>query len=199
MNIGIDIDDTICYSTETFIAYAMKYCRESKRKIDFPLPRGLWLIKDTLNWSDDIEKLFFQTYYDHVLKTVEIKPLVKETLSQLKADGHKIFFVTARHHQSPHSQKITEKWLQKYQLPYDNLIFDCEDKAHGCHRHQIDVFIDDSPHNCLAVASKNIKTFVYDCEWNRNLTDDQVPRIYSWPHFYAEIIALAGAQSNNSK
>ena len=51
----------------------------------------------------------------------------------------------------------------------------------------IDIFIDDNITNCLNVAKTGIKTYIMDGLINCNFKDENIERIYSWPHLYQAI------------
>ena len=64
------------------------------------------------------------------------------------------------------------------------IIINSHNKLEIANEEKIDIFIDDSFKNCQMVADLGIKTFIMDTRTNRNLEDERLKRVYSWPHFY---------------
>lgn len=185
MIIGVDIDDTICNTTEVAIAMAFKYAAEKNLALPTKIDAGAYLIKDIFHWSEELSNDFWLKYHDHILALVTAKPLVQEVLLRLHRTGQQIKFITARHDNSEiyNSKTITESWLKTQNIYYDELICECQEKGEECRQQKVDIFIDDLPANCLVAAQAGIKTCVFDSVWNQNLDDPQITRIYSWTHF----------------
>ncbi|MDO5561917.1 MAG: hypothetical protein Q4G02_04085 [bacterium] len=185
MIIGIDIDDTICNTTEVAIAMAIRYVGEKNLKLPSKIDGSSFLIKDIFHWSDEVSDDFWLKYHDQILSLVTAKPLVQEVLLRLHRAGQQIKFITARHNNSEiyNSKTITESWLKTQNIYYDELICECQEKGEACLKQKVDVFIDDLPANCLMAAQAGIKTCVFDSVWNQNLADPRITRIYSWTHF----------------
>lgn len=51
----------------------------------------------------------------------------------------------------------------------------------------VDIFIDDKPLNCLAVANTGIKTFIFDNTYNQDFRDVRIKHIYTWIQFKNEV------------
>ena len=189
MNIGIDIDDTICKTGELLGAYALQF--ELER--GFVMPENFAFqhnVEQMFGWTQDDWLEFKDKYLDLVHLKVQPKPLAKEVIDELKNDGHTIKIITARYHETPNSERITRQWLKDQGINHDGLIFDCQEKEIGCRKESIDVFIDDNKENCLAVADAGIKTFIFDALWNQDFTDSRVKRVHVWPQFYQQIAKI---------
>lgn len=185
MIIGVDIDDTICNTTEVSIAMAFAYAKEKNLELAEEIDNHAFLTEDILPWSKEADQAFWLECHDRILSLVTAKPLVQEVLLRLHRAGHQIKFITARHADSEiyNSKTITEAWLKTQNIYYDELVCECQEKGEECRRQKIDVFIDDLPANCLAVAKTGIKTCVFDAMWNRELHENNIHRIYSWTQF----------------
>ena len=192
MRIGLDIDDTICYTNRVLMKYAYKYNEEHGNK---PL-----LKKDTNNfaevfgWNDDEVYSFYRTYYLDALKEIEPKENVKEVLTKLREDGNEIIFITVRNDREcggeGEAYRITTEWLNKYDIPYDELNLDIHDKATFCKEHNIDVFMDDSINTDRLVNNEGIKTFLAVNNFNNDFSDDEIINVYSMEDFYRKITEL---------
>ena len=84
-------------------------------------------------------------------------------------------------------EKLTEDWIYKNNIPCDKLIIDAENKLVVAEKENIDVFIDDSFVNCKMVADNKIKTFIMDTRVNKEFFDENIERVYSWPHLYMKL------------
>ena len=120
MKIGIDLDDTICRTTEKVHNLLEEYAKKGNKS---PI--------EIMN--DELEKeAFFKNYLEEIYKTVEIKRNVESVLRRLKNKGNKLYIITAR---SPLSstgqdiQKITNDWLEKNHILMDGLLMNCYGKS----------------------------------------------------------------------
>lgn len=175
MNIGIDIDDTLTNSFEYFIPFvaeyfgvSIKFCRENN--ISYcTLPE---------NWKKK-ELDFCKMYFDRVVETTPFKSDAAYAVNKLHELGHKIIIVTGRNdsmYTNPYS--TTQKELKNGGIVYDKLICTL-DKANACADEKIDILIDDSISNCMAVRKKGIISILFTSNWN-NKEQVSFPRAASW-------------------
>lgn len=155
MRIGIDLDDTICRTSEKIREYIDEY---AQKKNLIPL--------DIMN-DEDLKDDFFTQYLDAIYENVEIKRNVKNVLRRLKNKGNEIYIITARSQISPtHTdlEKITNDWFLKNSIQIDKLVMNCyaDDKATVCKDYQIDLMIDDDPYNYKKVTAANIPCLLFD-------------------------------------
>lgn len=192
MRIGIDIDDTIANTYEVQFNLAQNYAiNELKRDGKIQQLEDLkthFYIGRLHNWSKEEEINFFKKYYKNCLEDIQPKMFAKEVIEKLKQEGNEIYIVTARFSfQEVDAKVYSEKWLEKYQIPYDALIVDAQEKGKIAQENKIDIFIDDSYSNCEKIAQCGIKTYIMDSRVNRGIENKEIERIYSWPHFYQKV------------
>ena len=119
--------------------------------------------------------------YKKMIENVEVKDDVKNTLKTIKNNGNNIYLITARFKTDKFSAyDLTKIWLEKNEIPFDELIIDADDKAKICRSKKIDIFIDDSYKNCIQVANEGIKTYLMTTELNKNIDSGNIQRVYSW-------------------
>ena len=192
MRIGLDIDDTICNTNFILMKYAYKYNNENGNKE--LLKYNTNDFSKVLGWNNDEVNSFFRKYYLEALNEIEPKFNVKEVLSSLRDNRHEIIFITIRNDNEcggkNEAYRITEEWLKKFEIPYDELHVGISDKKDFCRKNNIDVFMDDSEKNCIAVSQLGIKTFIAINAFNQNFKDDSITNIYSMNEFYQEIQKL---------
>lgn len=182
LNIAIDIDDTIMNTFDYLMPCVAEYFNAD---IAYLKENNISYCNLPEEWQKD-EISFAQKYYDKVIEDTPPKADVTKYLSKIKQMGHSIFIITARNkdlYTDPY--QTTTKQLQKSQICYDKLI--CSfDKAKACIEEKIDLFIDDSPHNCMAVKNAGIPVLLFDSKHNQNAIDFE--RVYNWKDVYEYIV-----------
>lgn len=191
MRIGVDIDDTIADLYEVAFAYAQKYTIEElgrSAKIQDYTAKHHTYLNIMHGWSYEEEMNFWHQYYQEILMLEKPFTLAVETIKQLKMDGHEIVIVTARYPEDNFDvEAATLEWLKENDIVYDEIVLDASDKAKVAIEKKLDMFLDDSFQNCVAVASHGVQTFIMDTRVNKGLVDDKIERVYSWPDFYSKI------------
>lgn len=193
MRIGIDIDDTISDTYEVLFNYAQKYTvEELKKEINITPKKAYYdhnYTESIHGWNEEEAIGFWKKYYENMLKEVKPKTFAKTYIDKL-AKNNEIYLITARFEvESLDIRKLTEVWLKKYQIPYNKLIINANDKAKIARENGIELFIDDSFENCKGVSNEGIRTFLMDSKANASIdvSDEKFERVYSWPHLYQEI------------
>lgn len=120
-----------------------------------------------------------------------IDPGAATHLNGLRADGHRIVFLTARHApawQDRYDDRAvlrgTERWLDTWGFEVDELRLDQTKTGHG-----LDVLVDDAPHNIEAYQAAGESCVIYDAAYNRHLAG---PRVTSIEHFARHVRYLTG-------
>ena len=164
MRIGIDIDDTLTDVKDELYQAAKDYAKKLGNKIE-----EITDLEDKNNNGNKWQEVFHFNYQElkYFLKDIQEeitnKALPRENvvdvIKKLKEDGNEIIIITARDsefHDDPY--KYSKDWLDKNDIYYDKLVVNARDKQKTCIDEKIDLFIDDSKANCLAVASSGINT-----------------------------------------
>ena len=194
MNIGLDFDDVVVDTYDLFFAYAQKYTIEQLKKEPIIEDSGDLATSvypaALLGWTIEEAENFWKDYYKEILPNVRLKPFAKEIIERLRKEGHKIIIITSRAEFFEGEREITYKYIEKMDLKVDNLIFVQKGKKEIAKENNLDVFIDDNYKHCKTVSETGIKTYIMDLRANRNIVDDKIKRLYSWPHVYQEIQKL---------
>lgn len=168
MKIGIDIDDTICRTTEKVNELMEVFSKEENIE---PLM--------IMNY-EDIKEKFFDKYLEEIYSTVVVKRNAKDVLRRLKSKGNELYIITARSNEFFSKKvdvlKITSEWLKKNDIKVDGIFTDCygEEKARICRENDIDIIIDDDPYNYKMISSSGCKCLLFDDREKYNLDDDYV-------------------------
>ena len=191
MNIGIDIDDTISNTFETFLPYMQKFVEQDlNRKLDLNLSSrtDYYNIMEKYNLSEEEARTFWVSYYVEILESVKPKEAAVEVINLLKEKGNKIYLITARFDDGIVNVKaITEKWLEVNKINYDKLIINSHNKLEIAKQEKIDIFIDDSIRNCEMVSSGNIKAYMFSTQNNSYYENENIEKVVSWNELYEKI------------
>lgn len=187
MKIGMDIDDTICNTHAVLIKYAQKYSKENFGRNIVKYNSNNF--SEVLGCNYDEMGKFYRKYYTTALK--EIIPFygTKEILTKLKEEGHQVHFITVRNDREcdGSAYDITRKWLIKYQIPYDSLNVNINDKKTFCKDNNIDIFIDDSVSTCEKVFELGIRVYLSNAAFNIEYNNDKIIRVENMPDFLNKI------------
>jgi uncharacterized HAD superfamily protein len=186
MKIGIDIDYTLTNIDEMTIVYGQIFAREFLEKDNLIDPIG-YNIYEKFDWNDEQYRLFWKKYGEKMVN-VPPRPFSAEIIKKLKKEGHTIYILTSRNSidfKDPYD--FSKKWLDKYNILYDDLIVGLENKDEICEKLGIDIFVDDSIKYCSSVSNLGIKTYLFYNIYNRNMKNDKIEMVYSWIELYDKI------------
>lgn len=156
MRIGIDMDDTICRTTEIVHDRLAKYSEELNIN---PL--------DIMN-DEELKKNFFAIYAEDIYSNAEIKRNVKDVLNRLKHRGNEIYIITSRDDDFASSKttayEVTKKWLDNNGIEYDKIITSVyrETRAEIVKENKIDLMIDNDPYNFKMITGLGTNCILFD-------------------------------------
>lgn len=168
MRIGIDLDDTLCCTTEIVHDYLEKYSKKNKLN---PL--------DVMN-SEILKDNFFKECLEAIYTNVEVKTDARNVLKRLKNRGNELYIITARSNEflkgKPTVTKISEKWLEKNKIEVSAIITSAygEVKAEACKKFNIDLMIDDDPYNYRLINAQGTKCLLFDDRERYDLKNNYV-------------------------
>jgi len=201
MNIGIDIDGVLTDVRKFTIEEGLKYCEENKKgRLINP---DAYSSEDVFDWDAETDLDFWKK---NIFKYAETNPAidgVSNNIKKLKDEGHKLYIITARWLANEELKETTEiskeisekmrntvkKWLSKNNIEYDYIIFSGEDKSKHIIENNIDIMIEDSPHN-LEELSKITKMICMNWGYNKGIENENIYRCYNWDEIYAKILEL---------
>lgn len=164
MRIGIDIDDTICDTTDI----VHEKLEEYSKMIDLnPI--------DIMN-DEELRLNFFNIYLEDIYTNVIAKKSSVDVIRRLHSKGNEIYLITARTNGIYNVEDITRKWLDKNGFIYDKLIISCYGitKARACKAYDIDVMIDDDPYNYKQITGFGINCLLFDDKAKYELKNNYV-------------------------
>lgn len=154
MIIGIDIDNTVLKTYETANYYVNKYGESYSDNIK---------IKDYEHFKSLKLVGFYQDYLEKIQKEVKPFPGAVKALNVLKDKGFKLIFITARGSNFEHIidydyEDTTKTVFDKYQIPYDKIIYRCYPKGERAKLENVDLFIDDKEYNLDDLTKHGVKS-----------------------------------------
>ena len=196
MVIGIDIDDTTVVTVESMVKYGDKYDTEvlnrEAKKDNLGRIKDRYYMKALYGWTEEEKFAFFDMYYKNVLEECYPLPNASEIINRLKQEGNEIIFITARltNIKNCETENITKETFRKYNIPYDKLIMNVDDKLKFCKENDVEIFIEDSYETCKNLQENGIKAYLMTTKMNRNIVDDKIERVSSWDEVYEKITNL---------
>ena len=190
MNIGIDLDDVV-YDTSAEVEKEIEKAN-NPRLLDFKIQ----LMRGALSeMPSDVAQFLKDTIISYTSNAKPIKNAT-DTLKKLRDEGHIITIITAR------SDAIrdgvvdtTLKSLKKYGIDkgilYDKIIFEGANKGDVCEKEKIDLFVDDSPINCMHVRERGINVLAFKSGITADAIDQtDLPSVSSWDELYDKINSI---------
>ena len=190
MRIGIDIDGVLNNVGQFELDYGAKFYVENCGKhLENPLEDGSFNIFAA---TDDEDTRFWgKAIYDFV--KYPARDFAAEVISKLKNLGHEIYIVTARTSDLSYCdisqekmKKIVIKWLKKYKIYYDKIVWTGKEKLSYCKENKIDLMIEDNPKHIKNLV-KFCKVICFDAPYNHNINIENMTRCYSWYDIYDKI------------
>ena len=83
-------------------------------------------------------------------------------------------------------QDIVRYWFKANNLYYDELIFSTVNKLGNCRENNIDIMVEDSPHNIKQLA-EFLPVICFDTRYNRDCEGKNIIRCYSFYDIYEKI------------
>lgn len=163
MTIGIDIDDTFVQTNKK----ALELIARDR------LASGITYYENINDLSD-----FIHNYFKEIVQSAELFENAKEVLERLRADGHKIVFISSRAYQAgADTEEDTYEYLEKNDISYDAIYLRTPDKLEICLKENIDIFIDDKEKTLQPLSDRGIRCIKMLSHENKS---NQFENVVSW-------------------
>lgn len=131
MRIGIDIDDTLVDTSESFDKVIKKNNANFSKKY-----------KD--KWNEEEKNFIFNNYLEEFLKGARLQENAKEVTDYLVSFGHELIIITARSNRyCKDIEEYTKKFIKKENLKILEMYFGQNKKSDLAKKLKIDLMIDD--------------------------------------------------------
>lgn len=188
MIIGIDIDGVIIDDDTYRLDYMTKYCYENNLpNLDTP-----YAYETKCKWDEKILENYRKKYFFDYIKNAPIRNFASEIIKKLHNEGNKIIIITGRYKTQEDSEignqmrRDTVNWLHKNKVVYDKICYAHFPKTKEVQENSVDIMIEDSPEVILEV-SKIKPVLCFDNRYNRDLSCDNMVRVFSWYDIYRKI------------
>ncbi|HHV16675.1 MAG TPA: hypothetical protein GXX58_08930 [Gelria sp.] len=189
MKIGVDIDNTITYTTEIIMQYAAIYGQENGLNIVPDLNH--YYIEDVLGWDEEHAHKFLLSYLGDIYRNTKPKEQAVEVLRELKQE-HELVLITSRNLLFPRVKETTMGWLTNHGIDYDHLVLNTTDNMHFfdkldiCLQYDLDIMIEDH-YELAKQISTELPVILFDYPYNRHLASDNIIRVNNWNEIKAWI------------
>jgi len=172
MIIGLDLDDTITNSSDIFIKYAKEY--NDINNIIYNINTNEFNQKKAFGWNKEQQNEFSNLYLEKILLEATPKKNAVEVINKLYKNGNKIIIITARqNNENIDMYELTKKWLDKYNIKYNELIIESCNKRIDCIKNGVNLFVDVDIYNNLKIPLLMFST-------NYNKSYKYIERVNNW-------------------
>lgn len=192
MIIGLDIDDVI-FDTSKVMSEILGEIKDEElisRKLD--VMRG--------DVSIPVVAEFLKKHLVIAVKESRAKSGAAEVIHKLHEDGNKIILITARSEENfPGMMVANEKALRDAGIEYDKVVYDSADKIDACRENGVEIFVDDSPKNCMEVRRElGIPAIGFESDITReSLHEAGIPSVNSWKELEKKLLGKINEQDKN--
>ncbi|MBO6194976.1 MAG: hypothetical protein J6O56_01370 [Bacilli bacterium] len=166
MRIGIDIADTIIDVWPTIMKRANEF-NEKYIQNEITSEKWVYLPEHYYGWDSEQTKKFWDLYRENVTFSAPLNKYVYEALDEFKKIGIEIYFITAKTNEEyKNLENSIINLLGKYNLPYDKIIVQAENKGKICNDNDIVCLIDDSFDNCSKANFYDIDSILINKPYN---------------------------------
>lgn len=194
MKIGIDIDGVLTNIEQWELDYFSKYYLVEYNK-GISNPKGYGSYKIFEGTVDEDNLLWNKAIWEYIDEPP--RKFAPEVIKKLKNENNEIYIITNRSSDLSYvpeiskekMEEIVKKWLEKYDIVYDELIFSNSDKLDVCIENNIDVMIEDKPLNINKISTV-IPVICFNAGYNESCVGINIYRAYSWYDIYNKIMLL---------
>lgn len=174
MKLGIDIDGCLNNFQEAMATII-------KRDYGVVTPKNIYYMVEELNLSKEEFGKFWKKYNPELLDLMDIQPGSIENLKKLQGLGCNLNIITARDYSVA---TLTQEWLHKHQVPYDEIYFNGEKKHQVCNWQKINLMIEDNPEYAKALADSGVNVMLYSRPYNEDFKYEKVQIVNNWDEIY---------------
>lgn len=193
MRIGVDIDGVLNDVGQWHYSCGFKYCIENDIKRGFHPEK--YLIEEQFELSEEENYKFWKEYIFDLMVSIPTRPYAAKVLGLLKEMGHEIIILTARDNRFLTNQYentmnfYVEEWLNKNNIPYDEIIAGPGSKKEKCIQNKLNIMIEDKASNVIKISDV-IPVLCFDAPYNADVSKENVTRVYSWYQIYDYFLNL---------
>ncbi len=159
MKIAVDLDDTL--SVVDRVTQAQEYIR--RMGLPFKLTnKDAHAIVDVFDWELADVLQFVHMGGETVFTEAAPRKGAREALLAFREAGHSVTVLTARTTEwFSDPEKVSRNWLQKHNMPYDELVTGISQKGAWCLQRGYGALIDDSVETCLSAQAQGVNAILF--------------------------------------
>jgi len=121
----------------------------------------------------DLKDILDMFNHGDIFLNLEVAEGARETMERL-AEKHEVVLVTSR---PAGVEAHTRTWLKRNEIPFHRLVF-----ADGTKVNDIpyELFLEDQGNFACELAESGTFVLLFDAPWNRDVSHDNMDRVYSW-------------------
>jgi uncharacterized HAD superfamily protein len=179
--IGIDIDDVVVHFLQPFLDH-FNATKGTSFEVKDLQHYYLWKTPLYDTKEDNVKEIndFLNSKKFHDLPVVED---VEDTLKEL-SKRYDLYFITARAEETKERTKVfLEKVFQgvDFQIIHSGDIHGGKTKAEICNELGIGIMVEDAPEYALDCAKNNVKVFLIDKHWNKDVEEHgHIVKVKNW-------------------
>ena len=187
MRIGVDIDGVLNDIGQWHYSCGYKFCIENH--IDRGFNPYKYMMEEQFGLTDEENYKFWKEYIFDLMVSIPTRPYAANVLHLLIEMGHEIVILTARDNRYLTNQYANtmnfyvEEWLNKNNIPYNEIIAGPGSKKEKCIKNKLDIMIEDKASNVESI-SDIIPVLCFDAPYNLHVDKENVTRVYSWYQIY---------------
>ncbi|MCQ2515024.1 MAG: hypothetical protein MJ089_08060 [Ruminococcus sp.] len=195
MRIGIDVDGVL---TDVYDFYKTCGAKCFNRKPD---NLNAYTIDTMFNITKNEKTRFGIKYFlGYYCSKWEPRESAADVIQKLSGENHEVYIITARMFSCDnnplgwYSKYMLLNWLKKNNIRYNEIIF-CpeknvsENKLSICKSKNIDIMIEDNVDTTALLSENNIKVFLFDAPYNKNILGNNIFRIDKWDNILNKILS----------
>ncbi len=158
----------------------------------YPGPLKMWAeVLFNIDKSESVEAIKKRNDFDLLKKTYRHSTIFsyllpragsREILNQIKKRGYIITLLTARNpDKNPHIKDVTTKWLYKYKIPFNSIIFSKDKGAYvKKNEHRIIMVVEDEAELLSSFDKLKTEVVVFNNDFNGHLYCSHFHEVFSW-------------------
>lgn len=179
MNILVDVDDTLTNFVEVRNELIKKYIEDNGlpyKILDMDCTKSA----KVADWPLEVCCNFWKEVGTDAQLKCSAQVGASGVLSKLREMGHKIIIVSARPDIYYPAEKYTRLWLEKNNIPFDDIIIGKQNKKQSMIDNDIKLVIDDSIQTITYAEELGIDAFMFATKENQNFKNNGSVRVLSW-------------------
>lgn len=180
MVIGIDIDGVILDFERTVNNRAEMYDLFELHKNGVTKEKEFYSI-NRYDWTKEERDYFIDNYLVSATEEAPLMPGAKEGMDFLHQQGFRLEIITARGTINRNIKKAARDALKKYDIYYDDIHFEVEEKVSLAKKLNVQLMLEDNPNTCQKFIDAKIPVIYFRDKNSRKLKENEyLKEVSNW-------------------